>query len=303
MNKWLGLAVATFVAGAAFAQQDSPGAADFVACQKAAGDGKWDVVIASCEKALSANGDLFAGNYYLGYAYQAKKNNEECAANFDTFIKKVGNNPEAADMINRANREGGLCYAKAREPGKAIPFLQKAASNKPNDKEVQYYLGRTQMLTKNAREAERAFSKVIQLDASFALAYYYAGKINFDGQQWAPATERLQKFLELSPDHQFVPDVHFLLGFAVVQTADASPDAEAAKQLAATHFEQFLAAKPTAPQSAQAHYLLGSFAADKEDDATAKSHFEKFLQLEPNGPLADEVKAYLSDLAEAESGN
>jgi len=35
MNKWLGLAVATLIAGAAFAQQEQAGAADFRACQEA----------------------------------------------------------------------------------------------------------------------------------------------------------------------------------------------------------------------------------------------------------------------------
>ena len=304
MTKWLGLAVATFVAGAAFAQQDSPGAADFLACQDAVEKKNMDGVIASCEKALSANGDLYASNYYLGYAYKSKKRHDKCAANFDTFIKKVGDNPDAADMINNSNREGGLCYAKASSPVKAISYLQKAASNKPNDKEVQYYLGTTQMRNKNDEAAVRAFSKVIQLDPSMAPPYYFAGRINFNGQQWATATERLQKFLELSPDHQFAPDAHFMVGSVAVRNAESSGNAEAAHQQAISHLEKFLVAKPNAPQSSQAHYILGTLAAQKEDDADAKSHFEKYLELEPNGAQAEEVKQFLSALAEeAESGN
>ena len=301
MTKWLGLAVATFGAGAAFAQQ--PGEADFRDCQESVKTNDFDGIIASCEKALSANGDLFLSNYYLGYAYRAKKTYDKCASNFDTFITKVGNNADAADMINNSNKEGGLCYAKASSPKKAIPFLQKAASNKPNDKEVQYYLGTTQMRAKNDQAAERAFSKVIQLDPSLAPPYYFAGRINFNGQQWATATERLQKFLELSPDHQFAPDAHFMVGSIAVRDAESSGDAEAAHQAAITHLEQFLVAKPNAPQSSQAHYILGTLAAQKEDDDVAKSHFEKYLELEPNGAQAEEVKQFLSALSEAESGN
>jgi tetratricopeptide (TPR) repeat protein len=303
MNKWIGLAVATLVAGAAFAQQEQPGAADFLACQEAVKEKDNDGIIASCEKALSANGDLFAGNYYLGYAYQTKKNYAKCAANFDTFITKVGNNADAADMINLSNRQGGLCYARSRAPAKAIPLLQKAASNKPNDTEVQLVLGMAQMQTKNDREAERAFAKVIQLDPKRARPYYFAGRINFNGQQWDVATERLTTFLELKPDDQFAPDAHFMVGSVAVRNAESSGNAEAAHQMAITHLTHFLVAKPNAPQSPQAHYILGTLAAQKEDDAGAKSHFEKYLKLEPNGAQAEEVKQFLSALSEAESGN
>ncbi|TDI44269.1 MAG: tetratricopeptide repeat protein [Acidobacteria bacterium] len=301
MTKWLGLAVATLVAGAAFAQQ--PGEADFIACQESVKTNDFDGIIASCEKALAANGDLFLSNYYLGYAYRAQKRYDKCASNFDTFIKKMGSNPDGADMIKNSNKEGGLCYAKASSPTEAIPYLQKAASNKPNDKEVQYYLGTTQMRAKNDEAAERAFAKVIQLDPSMAPPYYFAGRINFNGQQWATATERLQKFLELSPDHQFAADAHFMVGSIAVRNAESSENAEAANQVAITHLEQFLVAKPNAPQSSQAHYILGTLAAQKEDDDGAKSHFEKYLELEPNGAQAEEIKQFLSALSEAESGN
>ena len=299
MNKWLGLAVMTLVASTAFAQQEQPGASDFLACQEAVKKNDFDGVIASCEKALAANPDLFASNYYLGYAYRAKKNWAKCGANFDTFIKKVGNNKDAAEMIANSNREAGLCYARANEASKAIPFLQKAASSKPNDKEVQFFLGMSLMRAKREDEAERAFSKVIQLDPSLARAYYFAGRINFNRQEWDKASQRLEKYLELKPDDTFAADAHFMVGSMAVRNAEASGNASAAQEKAIAHLEKFLAAKPNAPQSAQAHYILGSLAAQKDDNATAKAHFEKYLELEPNGPQAEEVKKFLADLAQA----
>lgn len=302
MYKWLGVAVVTLIASGASAQQEQPGAADFLACQEAVGKNNFDGVISSCEKALSANGDLFASNYYLGYAYRAKQNYDKCAQNFDTFIQKVGSNAEAAEMINNSTREGGLCYARGSSPTKAIPSLQKAASNKPNDTEVQFFLGITQMRANREREAEQAFSKVIQLDPSLHRAYYYAGRINFNGQEWAKATERLEKYLELKPDDTFAADAHFMVGSMAVRGAETSGDAAAAHQKAITHLTEFLAAKPDAPQSPQAHYILGSLAAQAEDIATARTHFERYLELEPNGPQAEEVKQFLADLSEAEAG-
>ena len=299
MNKWLGLAAAMLLASGAFAQQEAPGADDFRACQDAVKQNDFDGMIASCEKAIAANSDLFLSNYYLGYAYRAKKTFDKCASNFDTFVQKVGNNPDAADMINNSNREGGLCFARANQAAKAIPMLRKAASAKPNDKEVQFFLGMSLMRTRNEGEAEQAFSKVIQLDPNLAQAYYFAGRINFNQQDWAKASTRLGKFLELAPTDQFAADAHFMVGSVGVRNAESSGDADAAKAEAASHLEQFLAAKPNAPQSAQAHYILGSLAAQKEDNATAKTHFERYLELEPNGPQAEEVKQFLAELSEA----
>lgn len=300
MNKWLGLAVALLAATGAFAQQQQPGAADFLACQDAVKNNDFDAVIASCEKALAANADLFASNYYLGYAYRAKKNWAECAENFDTFLQKVGNNPEAAEMINNSTREAGLCYARANEPTRAVQHLSKAASAKPNDTEVQFFLGISQMRANREAEAEQAFAKVIQLDPSLQRAYYYAGRINFNQQDWAKASERLEKYLELEPNGTFAADAHFMVGSMAVRNAESSGDTSAAHQKAISHLTQFLEAKPDAPQSPQAHYILGSLAAQRDDEATAKTHFERYLELEPNGPQAEEVRQFLADLSEAE---
>jgi tetratricopeptide (TPR) repeat protein len=303
MIKWLGMAVALLVASGAFAQQEQPGAADFLACQDAVGKNDFDAVIASCEKALGANADLFAGNYYLGYAYRAKKDYDKCAANFETFIQKVGNNAQAADMINNSTREGGLCYARGSSPAKAVALLTKAAGTKPNDTEIQFYLGITQMRANREPQAEQAFAKVIQLDPTLAPAYYYAGRINFNGQDFAQASQRLEKYLELAPNEAFAAEAHFMVGSIAIRGAEGSADASAAQQKAITHLTQFLEAKPDAPQSPQAHYILGSLAAQKDDNATAKMHFERYLELEPNGPQAEEVKQFLAELNEAEAGS
>ena len=101
----------------------------------------------------------------------------------------------------------------------------------------------------------------------------------------------------------FAADSHFMVGSMAVRGAEDSPDAAAANQKAISHLTLFLEAKPDAPQSSQAHYILGSLAAQADDIATAKTHFQRYLELEPDGPQADEVKQFLADLSEAEAGN
>ncbi|HSF15848.1 MAG TPA: tetratricopeptide repeat protein [Vicinamibacteria bacterium] len=299
MKTWLTFVIASLVAGGAMAQQEQPGAQDFLAGQEAIKKNDYDAAIPAFEKALSANPELFASNYYLGWAYRAKQNWGKCGGNFDTFLKKVGSNQDAAEMIGHANREGGLCLARA-ENTQAIPLLEKAASAKPNDKEVQYMLGVALMRANREGPAEAAFGKVIQLDPALPNPYYFAGRINFNRQEWAKAEERLSKYLELKPDDTFSPDAHFMVGSVAIRMAEGSPDATAAQDKAISHLQQFLTAKPNAPQSAQAHYILGSLAAQRDDNARAKTHFQKYLELEPNGPQAEEVKKFLQDLQAGE---
>ena len=292
----LTLSLVALMASSAFTQ-DQPGAKDFLACQEAVKTNDFDTVIQTCEKALSANADLFASNYYLGYAYKTQKKHDKCASNFDTFLKKVGNNPEAGVMIAAANREGGLCYARGSATAKAVPLLRKAASTKPSDKEVQFYLGVSLMRGNNEAQAEQAFAKVIQLDPNLAQAYYYAGRINFNRQEWANANKRLSKYLELNPDGTFSADCHFMVGSITIRMAKDASDATSRQDQAIVHLKQFLSAKPNAPQSSQAHYIIGSLAAQREDNETAKSHFQKYLELDPNGAQVDEVKKFLADLS------
>jgi tetratricopeptide (TPR) repeat protein len=298
MNKWLALAMVFAIGGgAALAQEEQPGAKDFLAGQEAIKTNNFDAAIPAFEKALAANPDLFASNYFLGWSYKAKQNWEKCGANFETFLRKVGSDPKAAEQIGHSNREGGLCYARGDAFTKAIPLLQKSASAKPNDKEVQFSLGVALMRENREGEAEQAFSKVIQLDPALQRAYYYAGRINFNRQEWDKASERLEKYLELGASDTFAPDAHFMLGSNAVRMAEGgSPEAAALQTKAADHLTKFLAAKPTAPQAAQAHYILGSLAANRDDVETAKTHFQKYLELEPTGAQAEEVKKFLAEL-------
>jgi tetratricopeptide (TPR) repeat protein len=297
MNKWLASAMIFAIgSGSALAQEEPPGAKEFRAGEEAWKAKNIDAAIPAFEQALAANPELFLGNYYLGWAYKTKQNWQKCGANFETFLRKVGTDPKAAEPIANSNREGGLCYARAESTAKAIPLLQKAASAKSSDKEVQFLLGVALMRENRENEAEQAFTKVIQLDPSLQRAYYYAGRINFNRQEWDPATQRLEKYLELGASDAFAPDAHFMVGSIAVRKAEGAPDAATLQQKASDHLTKFLAAKPTAPQAAQAHYILGSLAANRDDTATAKTHFQKYLELEPTGPQAEEVKKFLQDL-------
>jgi tetratricopeptide (TPR) repeat protein len=300
MNKWVAVAVFILLAGGVVAQQLPPGGKEFQEGQAAVKKGDMDAAIVAFEKAVSANPDLFASHYYLGFAYQSKRNYQKTAQSFTAFLAKAPDDPKAAEMVAHATRQGGLAWARTKTPAKAIPYLEKAAAAKPNDKEVHYYLGIALMRNNQEAKAEQHFSKVIQLDPQLPRPYYFAGRIAFNAENWRESQRLLNKFLQLKPDDAFASDAHFMLGSVAVRQAEGMADPSAQHMAAKTHLSKFLEAKPNAPQSPQAHYILGSLAAQSEDTETAIAHFQKYLKLQPAGPQADEVKKFLAELSEGE---
>ena len=59
-----------------------------------------------------------------------------------------------------------------------------------------------------------------------------------------------------------------MLGSMAVRQAEGAADAAAQNNAAKTHLDKFLEMKPNAPQAPEAHYILGSLAAQSEDTAT-----------------------------------
>jgi len=301
MSKWVAVAIMVLLAGGAVAQQQLPaGGKDFKAGLKALEKKDMDASITAFEAALAANPDLFGSHYYLGIAYDSKKNYPKSGENFAKFLERAGDNAEAAEQIAYATRRGGIALARTKNSAKAIPYLEKAAAAKPNDKEVHYYLGMALIRNEQESKAEQHFSKVIQLDPNLPRPYYFVGRVAFNTEDWGEAKRLLSKYLELKPDDNFAADAHFMLGSMAVRQAVGAADAATQNNSAKMHLTKFLELKPNAPQAPEAYYILGSLAAQSEDTATATGHFQKYLKLQPQGAQAEEVKQFLADLSEGE---
>lgn len=286
MKKWVGVAVLALFAGTATAQQ--AGLEDFKDGEASFKKKDWDTAIAKYEAAVGANDTLFQSYYYMGFAYHYKRDYPKSAENFSKFLDKAPNNPDAADMIIAATRNGGLAYARANQYEQAIPLLNNAADAKPNDLEVHFFLGMSLSKTGDAAEAEKHFVTATQLQPSFDAAWYYAGHLAYGHEDFGNAKTRLEKYLELKPDGPFAADAHYLLGQVDVRAG--------AKTSAKAHLRTALEIKPDSSHAAQAHYILGSLAFQAEQLETARRHFQTYLRLQPTGPQAEEIKKFLADL-------
>jgi tetratricopeptide (TPR) repeat protein len=294
MNKWVVVAVLALFAGVTSAQLP-PGGKEYKAGEEAIKKGDMDAAITSFEAAVTANPDLFASHYYLGWAYQSKRNFEKAAEHFVKFLEKVKDDPKAAEWISNAIRQGGVALARTNNFQKAAPLLEKAAAAKPNDAEVHFYLGSGYMAAGDETKAREHLSKVIQLQPELDRPYYYVGRIAFNNEEWGVAKQRLEKYLELKPDGEFAGEAHFMLGTMAIRESQggANPGAQSS---AKRHLSRFLQLKPTAPQAPEAHYILGSLAAKEENFETARRHFQAYLKLQPSGTRAEEIRKFLADL-------
>lgn len=286
MKKWVGVAVLALFAGTATAQQ--AGQKEFKDGESSFKKKDWDAAITNFEAAVGADQSIFASYYFLGFAYQNKRDYTKSAENFSKFLDKAPNNPEAADMIVAATRNGGLAYARANQYEQSIALLNKAADAKPNDLEVQFYLGMSQLKTGNADVAESHFVKATQLQPSFDIAWYYSGHIAYGNEDFSNAKTRLEKYLELKPDGSHAADAHYILGPIAIRAGNQAT--------AKSHLRTALELKPNSAQAAQAHYILGSLAFQAEDLERARRHFQTYLKLQPTGPQAEEIKKFLADL-------
>ena len=94
MNKWLAVAIMVLLAGEAVAQQQLPaGGKEYQEGQAAIKKNDMDAAIVAFEKALAANAELFASHYFLGFAYQSKKNYPKTAEHFTVFSRRSGTIP------------------------------------------------------------------------------------------------------------------------------------------------------------------------------------------------------------------
>jgi TolA-binding protein len=157
------------------------------------------------------------------------------------------------------------------------------------------------MRNNQAAKADPYFLKVTQLDPSLPLPHYFAGRSAFNTERWEDAKRFLNQYLNLGADDNLGSDAHFMLGSMALRESEGGGDATAQQALAKDHLNKFLELKPDSPQAPQAHYILGSLAAQSEDTETARSHFQAYLKLQPSGAQAEEVKQFLTDLAEDEA--
>ena len=250
MNKCvMAILLSLSVSGVAAQQGDEATLAavtEYTKAQEALKNGQVDAAIQSFEKAVSLNPELFLSHYYLGAAYQSKKNNAKTLEHFQKFLQRAGADSGGAPVV-AANRGCGVALYKSKQVAKAVPYLKRAVKGNAKDVEVQLYLGMALRTTDEAA-AEGHFAKVIELNPKAAVAYYYAGRIAFKRGNTQAASQRLEGYVALKSSGARAAQAHYMLASLASQAGDNDKAAE--------HYEKCIASDPQGSQAEKAKELL-----------------------------------------------
>ena len=246
----------------------------------------YGAAIAPLKRALEMSPDLAAAHQYLGYALLA----QGYAADAIPHLQRVG----AVDALGIAQIETG-------QFNEAVANFSAALSKRPNDPDLQYYLGHAsgllskisidtllathpdsarahQALAENyfvlrqMPQAEKEYLEALRLRPDLPGLHLELGQVYANSGQWPKAETEFRAEAKLRPGNA---EAAYRLGAALLQQGkshDALVELKRANEL-----------KPEMPETL---YSLGKAASLGGDNATAEQSWLKVVELEKDTSLA-----------------
>lgn len=209
--------------------------------------------------------------YYLGYAYQGLRRDDEAR---ESYEKAVALKPDLAE----AQVNLGLLLLAARDPAGALPHLEKAVELKPNDARAHLNLGLALDDASQPGPAEQEFRRALELDPKSDRAAYELGEIELVQKHYDEAITQFTKALELKPANAEAEK-----GLATAYEAlGKMPEA-------GQHFEQYLKLQP-ADATVRLHLARLYLNQHSPDHALAELH-----EIEQTGTVAPDLEAAMGD--------
>ena len=189
-----------------------------------------------------------------------------------------------------APKEAMKYFQKARnewlnnKPDRAQVQLQKAVEIYPQFAEAWYVLGRIQAAS-NSRDAFHAFTKAVEADPNFVLAYEQMASLSAQAAKWQDLVHETNRALELNPRGNLDVWYYHALGNYQLKNWDA----------AETSALKSLSMDPLHVQTAT-EQLLAVILIAKQDLPGALQHLHNCLTYFPPGPNLDLVKRQIAQV-------
>jgi tetratricopeptide (TPR) repeat protein len=152
--------------------------------------------------------------------------------------------------------DAGRQLAEASKHAEAVQMFDQGLAVTPDDANLLYGKGRSQLELGNYSQAETTLQKLVLANPGFANAHYYLGKAQAADYKNAAAVQSYRQEIELSPDKK----AFLLLKIAELQHEMSKTQPAALDQERAT-LEELLAVEPTNAQAisqlAEAYRLKG----------------------------------------------
>src|SRR5437660_1197046 len=258
--------------------------------------GDYGVAITPLKRALEISSDLVVAHHFLGYALLE----QGYAAEAIPHLQRVG----ALDALGVAQIETG-------ELNEAVASFSAAFSNRPNDPDLQYYLGHASgLLSKNAidtllaahsdsarahqalaenyfvlrqmPQAEKEFQEALRLRPDIPKLHLELGEVYAGSSQWAKAEEEFRAETKLQPGNA---EANYRLGTALLQQGKARE--------ARTELQRADRLQPDMPETL---YSLGKAASLEGDAVAAEKAWAKLLSIEKASSLAAQTNFRLAGL-------
>jgi tetratricopeptide (TPR) repeat protein len=159
-------------------------------------------------------------------------------------------------------------FSAAREPSKAVPYLEQAARLAPQSAVVLRKLGSAQMEAGQLAAAEATLRRATAFAPRDAAAWGILGQVLSRQSRGPDAIVAFRQAIAADPE---LPEFHSALAPLLLAAGDVAA--------AGPEFREALRLQPG---SAQAQANLASFLASRNQFAEARNHFERSLQLKPD---------------------
>jgi tetratricopeptide (TPR) repeat protein len=207
--------------------------------EQALKDGNLDKAITSFETAANLNPELVLAHFFIGSAYLQKKDFPKAVENFNAFLKAAKGNAGLAQQVAVAEAElRAIPEIQQKKYEDAIAILKAETAAVPTDKDAFINLAKVLFQTKDMAGAEAAYLKVMQLDPSDPLPFYFTGTMAYQRQDDADATKRLEAFVALDSKSSSAGRAYFMLGTIAKRANNLDKAME--------YYEKYLALDPPA---------------------------------------------------------
>lgn len=162
------------------------------------------------------------------------------------------------------------------QPGKSIPFFEKAIALHQDFDEAYVQLALAHFLTGSRSNALRTLAKAVEVYPQNARAFALMGKVLIDANQPEPGIQALEEALAID---ETLWGAHADLGAALLYKKQLDP--------ALAHARRALELNDAAPMT---HVLLASVLMERKEFAEAITVQDEILRRFPEGKLAAEVR-------------
>ena len=208
---------------------------------------------------LAAHPDDAPSRAMLGMAFAAQEKYKDAAKTFEPLGQK-GMQDAAAGYT------WALALTRLGELPRAAQVLDEfQKQDRPN--ETLMLVGQLWLEMADYSKAVKTFHRVLQSDAAFPKAHYFAGQACLRWQHWPEAEQEFQAELALAPNDT---DAKYNLGFVYLQQSRVDG--------AAKLFEEVIAAQP---DHSAAQYEYGKILLDRGNVQEAVAHLETAVRLSP----------------------